>query len=146
MGKCNAKAVLADFQVNSRIFPHIEALSGIFRHIQKLSWHIQAFSKPFMTPIYLQPWYIWIRGIFGTRSIFRTVVHSEPWHIQNPGVFRTLAYSEPCQTSTMQHFTKIVNGYNYFCDISFSRSLLYEKKCEFLYCGSTFYSGITYLM
>ena len=40
-------------------------------------------------------------------------------HILNPGIFRRLAYSksksfsEPCQTSTMKHFAKIVTGYNY---------------------------------
>ena len=54
------------------------------------------------------------------------MVYPETWlienqkHIQYPGIFRTLAYSEseaylePCQTSTMKRFAKIVNGYNYF--------------------------------
>ena len=55
------------------------------------------------------------------------MVHLEPWHIQNPGEFRTLA----CQTSTMQHFAKIVNDNYYFRNISFSRSLLYEKNMNF---------------
>ena len=64
--------------------------------------------------------------------------YSEPWHIQNPGVFRTLAYSEPCQTSTMQHFAKIVNGYNYFRNISISCSLLYEKNVNFYHAGLIF--------
>ena len=42
------------------------------------------------------------------------------------------AYSEPCQTSTMEHFTKVLTAiiifanYNYFRKISFSCSLLYE--------------------
>ena len=31
----------------------------------------------------------------------------------------------------MQHFAKIVNGYNYFRNIRFSRSLLYEKNVNF---------------
>ena len=48
-------------------------------------------------------------------DIFRTLTHSKPE-----------AYSKPSQTSTMEHFAKIVNSYNYFCNISFSRSLLYE--------------------
>ena len=81
------------------------------------------YLEPCVTSTYLEPWYIWIRGIF------RTAIHSEPWHIQNAGVFRTLAYLEPCQTSIMQHFAKMVNGYNYFRNISFPRSLLCE--CEF---------------
>ena len=71
-------------------------------------------------------------GIFRTLcnlGIFKTMVNSEPWHTQNhselwhiqqPGIFRTLTYSEfeahsePCQTSTMQRFAKVVNGSNYF--------------------------------
>ena len=35
-------------------------------------------------------------------------------HIQNPGIFRNLAYSKPCQKSTMEPFGEIVNGYHYF--------------------------------
>ena len=77
-------------------------------------------------------------------SIFRTLIYSkpwqyaepdayaeEPWHIQNRGIFRTLGYSEPCQTSMMEHCAKIVKqivafaNYNYFCNISYSRSLLF---------------------
>ena len=66
------------------------------------------------------------------------MVHSEPWHIKNPGVFRTLTYLEPCQTSSIQHFAKMVNGYNYFRNISFSRSLLYEKNVNFHNAGLIF--------
>ena len=40
--------------------------------------------------------YIQNPGIFRTRSIYRTLVYSEPE-----------AYSEHCQTSTMERFTKI---------------------------------------
>ena len=117
MGKCKAKAVLA----YSRIFGHNQTFSGIIRHIQELSRHIQAFSEPCVTPTYLEPCYIWIRGIFRTRSICRT-----------------LTYSEPCQISTMQHFAKIVNAYNYFHNISFSCSLLYEKNVNFYHAGLIF--------
>ena len=141
MRKCKAKAVQADFQVNSRTLPHIRAYSNIFRHNQAYSGIIQliqAFLEPCVALTYLEPWYIWIRGIFRTRSIFRTVVHSEHWHIQNPGVFKTLAYSEPRQTATMHHFAKIVNGYNYFRNISFSGSLLYEKNLNFYNAGLIF--------
>ena len=53
-------------------------------------------------------------------------------HMQNPGLFRTVgyseseAYSEPYQTSAMEHCEKqlkaiiIFASYNYFCNISFS--------------------------
>ena len=58
--------------------------------------------------VYSEPWYIQNPGIF------RTLVYSESWYIQNPGIFRTLVYSEPCQTSMMEHFAKIVKGYNHF--------------------------------
>ena len=50
-------------------------------------------------------------------GIFRTLC--------NFGIFKTLvysehdAYSESCQTSTLGCFVKIVNGYKYFCSISF---------------------------
>ena len=96
--------------------------------------HIQTYSKPCVTLAYSEPWYIQNPDIFRTRSIFRTLAYVELWYIQNPLIFRTLAfsnseaYSEPCQTSTMKHFAKIVNGYNYFCSNSFPRSLLHETN------------------
>ena len=52
------------------------------------------------------------------------MVYPKLWHIQrhiqNPGLFKTQgyskteAYSEPCQTSTMERFEKQLKGYNYF--------------------------------
>ena len=54
---------------------------------------------------------------------------SEPWyiqkqrHIQNPGIFRALAYSEheayseAYQTSTMEHFAKLVHSHIYICKL-----------------------------
>ena len=59
------------------------------------------------------------------------MVYSEPCFIQNPSIFRSLKHSEPCQASTMEYFAKILNGYNYFRNISFSRSLPCEKMCIF---------------
>ena len=53
--------------------------------------------------------------------MFRTLAYSEPETYSEPR-----AYSEPCPTSTMERFAKIVKGYNYFRNINFSRSLLYE--------------------
>ena len=46
-------------------------------------------------------------GILRTRcncSIFKTLVYSKPWHIQNAEIFRTEVYSEPWDT---QNLTKI---------------------------------------
>ena len=82
--------------------------------------------------VYSQPWYIQILDITGsleyseTPGIFRNLAFSEPRYIKyhgifrTRGIFRTLAYSEHeeyselFQTSTAEHFSKIVNGYNYF--------------------------------
>ena len=56
--------------------------------------------------------------------MFTIVAHSQPCV--------TLKYLEPCQISTMERFTKIDNGYNYFRksryfrNISFTSSQLYE--------------------
>ena len=82
--------------------------------------------------------------------MFRTLVYPKLWHIQNwkpvqnPELFRTLeypepeAYSEPCQTSTMEGFEKqlaaiiIFATYNYFRYISFSSPLVLEINMIFL--------------
>ena len=53
-------------------------------------------------------------NIFGTTGIFR-----------NRSICRTLVHSEPCQTSNMERFAKIVNSYSCFGNISFSLSLLF---------------------
>ena len=108
-----------------RIWVH----SGKIRHTQELFRSIQSYSKPCVTLVYSEPWYINNPEIFGTRSIFRTLGYSELWYIQNSRIFRKLASeacSEPCQTSTMKRFAKIVNGYKYFCSMSLPSSLLHE--------------------
>ena len=98
MGKSKAKAIQADL--------------GIFRHNLVYPEIIQAYSGIFK--------YLCNPEIFRTRSIFRNMVYSQPWYIQNPRMFRMLlyskseAYSELCQTSAMKHFAKIDNGYDYF--------------------------------
>ena len=62
-------------------------------------------------------------SIFRTLAYSETEIYAEPWQIDNRGVFRTLGYSktkansEPCQTSTMEHFAKIVNSYSCFCKL-----------------------------
>ena len=71
-------------------------------------------------------------------------------HIQNLGLFRTLgysepeAYSEPCQTSMIEHFEKqltaiiILASYNYFRNISFSCPLVHEINMIFFNVGLIF--------
>ena len=114
MGKCKTKAIQTDLST--------------FRHNQTYPGIIQVYSGIFRTLCYPG---ISKTDIFKSRSIFRTLAYSrysQPWYIQNPGIFRTLvyskseAYSEPCQTSTMNRFAKIGNDYNYF-----------HKACRVLY-------------
>ena len=71
MGKYKTKAIQVDL--------------GIFRHIQTYAArHIQAYSKPFLSLTYSDPWHIQNLDKFRTRGIFRTLESSEPE-----------AYSEP---------------------------------------------------
>ena len=105
-------------------FRHTHAYSGILRyipvywliirHIQELSRHIQAYSKPCVSLAYSEPSYI--QGLY----IFRT-----------RGILKALLYLKPCQTFTMEHLAKVVNAYNHFCNISFSHSSLYEINMKF---------------
>ena len=76
MGKCKTKA--------------IQTYWGSFRHNQAYPGIIQAYSKPYVTLEYSEPWYIQKHDIFRTRSIFKTL---QVWYIQNPDIFRTLTYS-----------------------------------------------------
>ena len=93
---------------------------GTFRHSQTYPGIIQAYSKLSVTLTYLKLLYIQNPDIFRTISMLRTLAYSQTWYIQNAGIFRTLAYSkseaysEPCQTSTMKRFARIVNGYKCF--------------------------------
>ena len=71
-------------------------------------------------------------AIFGTLAYSQTEACSEPCFIHKPGIFRTraifrtLVCSGPFKAIALESFAKIVNSYNYFRSISFSRSLLYE--------------------
>ena len=86
------------------------------------------------------------------KAFWRNTANSSPpnWDIENPDIFRTLAcwehkaYSKSCQTSMMEYFAKIVNDHNYFCNISFSPSLLYEINMNFSY-RSNSYSKSMYI-
>ena len=61
------------------------------------------YSEPCLTPAYSESW------LLKTLAYVEPEAYAEPWHIQNRGISRTLRYSEPCQTSMMEHCTKIVN-------------------------------------
>ena len=83
-----------------------------FRHNQTYPGIIEPFRTLCYPGMFKEP--------FRTRSIIRTLAYSQPWYVQSPDIFRTLTYSkfevysEPCQTSTMKRFAKIVNVCNYF--------------------------------
>ena len=101
---------------------------GIFRTLLYSEyWYIQN-PGIFTTLTYLEPWYI------QSPVIFRTLAYSEPWYRENPGIFRTRAifstmvysrsqaYSQPCETSAIECFTKIMKILYIFkygnCDLS----------------------------
>ena len=154
MGKCKTKTILPDFGIFTRIFSNIQAYLDIIRHVQAYSGIIQAYSGLCATLAYSELWYIQNPGIFKTRGIFRTLVYPKLWYIQNekyiqnPGLlFRTLgyseleAYSEPCQTSTMECFEKQVFTVKRLC-----QSLFYNKsvRLTFLFPGCTLSSKSLY--
>ena len=88
---------------------HIPAYSVVCKHVQELCRHIQTYSEPCITQAYPEP-----------------EAYSETWHTQNPGIFKSLSnseketysepevFSEPCQTSIVECFAKIVHSYNFF--------------------------------
>ena len=134
----------------SSIFRHIQIYPEKIRHIQAYSGIIQAYSEPCVIITYSELWYIENPRIFKTRGIFRTLIHPKLWyvqnqrHVQNPGLFRSPgylkpeAYSESCQTSTMERPEKqltaiiIFASYNYFRNTSFSRPLVHKINVIFL--------------
>ena len=63
----------------------------------------------------------------GTQFICRTLLYSKPWHIQNPRHFQYPLKHLQWSILPKQLMAIIIfESYNYFCNISFSRSLLYE--------------------
>ena len=107
MSKCKTKAIQIDLGIfrHNQTYPIIiPAYSGIFRTL--------CYPDIFKTVVYPEPSHIQNQKHIQNPGIFRTLVYSEP----RPGIFRTLAYSkseaysEPCQTSTVKRFAKIVNG------------------------------------
>ena len=108
-----------------------------------------AYCKP---EAYSEPWHIQNSVIFRILTYWELEAYSEPCDTDNPHIFRTLArwepkaYSEPCQTSLMECFAKIVNNYNYFCNIIFSFSLLYDINIMKFYNSGLIFTPEVYIL
>ena len=117
MGTCQTKAI----QVEVGIFTHIPAYLDIFRSNQACSWIIRAYSDIFKT--------------LGNISIFKTLVYSEPWHIQNqghiqnPAIFRTLAYlkSKTYTEPWYIHILGILRDKDMFKTLAFLEQEVYSE-------------------
>ena len=103
----------------SGIFRHIQTYSDTIKHIQSYSGIIQAFCKP-----------------SAKSSIFRTLIYSESWHIQNmryiqnPGshlrirdIFRILGYLEPWGIQNRRYTQNLIKHLRW----SALRNLIIEK-------------------
>ena len=163
--------IFTHIQAYSGIFRHVQTIRLIQKIIQAysepcvtLAYSVLQYIQNlgifktrgiFITLAYSVLWYIQNLSIFKTRGIFRTLLYPKLWHIQNQrniqnsGLFRTLgqpeleAYSEPCQTSKMEHFEKQLTtsqlvSYNQFCNISFSCPLIHEINMIFFNVGLIF--------
>ena len=86
------KKFLIFFLKNPALKKSLLFLKKSFSDFQKTELSYIFFKKVFLI---FRETYIQIPGIFRTKSIFSTLVYSEP----EP-------YSEHCQTSTMERFTK----------------------------------------
>ena len=106
------------------IFTHIPAYTGIFAH-SSIFRHNQAYSR--IIQVY--------SGVFRTLcnpGIFKNLAYSEPhayserWHIQTCHIRRPVKYLLP--SILLKYLTTITffTNYNYFGNISFSRSLFYK--------------------
>ena len=118
MGKCKTKVIQTNL--------------GTFRRNQTYPENIQAHSGVFRTLCY--------------PDIFKTVVYSEPLHIQNqkhmqnPGIFTTLVYSEPgyiqrWHIQNLRHIQNPVHIYdetliNFTAIIIFANYNYFHKACR----------------
>ena len=148
MRKCQTKARFRHIHKYSGIFRHIQTYPDIIRLIQVYLGIIQVYSEPcvalvFRFLLYSESWHMQNRRHIQNLCISKILVHSEKeacsesWAIQIPEYSEPEAYSEPCQTSTMEHFEKqlmaiiIFASHNYFCNISFSCPLVHEINTIF---------------
>ena len=100
MGKYRTKAFQADLCIF--IFRHSQAYSEIIqRYYIFMVLRTLCNHGIFRTPVYLETWHIQNCSRFrmltySSFGIFRILMYSEPCYI----------HSEPCETSTMEHFRK----------------------------------------
>ena len=99
---------------NVELVLNIFAFSDINKHIEELSRDIQIHSEACVTLVYSEPWHN------QNPCISRNLEYLEPGDFQNTGTFRTRAifrtpvysgseaYSQPCQASAIERFTKII--------------------------------------
>ena len=91
--------------VKQKPFRHIQANSGIIRHIQEFFRHIQAYSEACVT-------------LAQNHDISRALTYSlregysESWHIHNPGIFRTPVYSERWHIQNPRHIHNLSSIYD----------------------------------
>ena len=78
--------------------------------MQELFRHIQAYSKPCVTMVYLEPWYIQNPDKYAEPEAY-----SEPWLIKNPRMFRTPIYSERWHFQDLRHIQNPLKPLQVFC-------------------------------
>ena len=101
MDKCKTKAIQTGF--------------GTFRHNQAYPGITQAYSKPCVTLIYLEPWYIQNPNIFKIRIIFRTLEYS-----------KSKAYSDICDEALCENSLRKIVSQCKFDAFSISWNKYYE--------------------
>ena len=82
---------------NIKLVFNILAQSHIIKHIQKLSRNIQVHSVDSVNPVYSEPSHI------RTYSIFTILKYSQHLYVENPGIVRTLVYTEPWHIQKRSH-------------------------------------------
>ena len=98
-----------------QVYSHIQAYSGIIRLIRELFRYIQACLEPCVTLAYSKTWHI-----------------QNHMHIQNAGTFRPAIFGALSgiyfRVFLLKYLTTITffTNYNFFGNISFSRSLFYK--------------------
>ena len=117
MEKYKTKAI----QTELGIFMHIPAYSGIFRHIQAYSGIFKNYLGVFLTLcnpvifrtlVYSEFWHIQNQRHIQNPCISKTLANSEPdaysesWAKQNPEIFRTVRILKTLTTYTMERFEK----------------------------------------
>ena len=93
---------LVIFRVNSSLFTHFQNIlrdnlgySRVFYHHSGIFMYIQAHLESYVTVVHSGPWHIQNPEIFRSRSyvdlkgIFIIIAYSESWNIQSNGLYTT---------------------------------------------------------